>query len=221
MRFQAPTNPDVIAALNLALRLKRLEVSLYTQATGAAGFVAAGDLAAINVIRAHEVEHAAALNAAILARAGTVDPEPTFDFTAGGAIPGFAFTAGNYATFLGIAQGIEDLGGRALKGQLGRLMSDKGALSLAMAMLTVEAEHAARIRRLRGQKAWVTQGSRDTLPAFFEPVYAGEELALQGSVNVSTLPLAALNGGADAATEAFDEPLATADATVIVDAFVA
>jgi hypothetical protein len=44
---------------------------------------------------------------------------------------------------------------------------------------------------------------------------------MQGAVNVPALPLASLNGGADAATQAFDEPLATAQATAVIDAFVA
>jgi hypothetical protein len=220
MRYQAPASPDVIAALELALALKRMQVSLYSQATGAAGFVNAEDAAAIDAIRAHEVEHEAALSAALSARGGTPAAAATYDFTAGGAIPGFGFTAGNYPTFVGIAQGIEDLSTRALKGQLERLMSDKAALSLVLAMHAVEAEHSARVRRLRGEKSWITQGSRGTMPAFFDPVYAGDELATQGAVNVSTLPLTALNGGADAATQAFDEPLAAAQVTAVMDAFV-
>lgn len=220
MRYQAST-PAVLEALQLALRLKRLEVSLYSQALGAAGFVATGHVGAITTIRTHETEHAAALSAAITARGGTPAAEPTFDFTAGGANAGFTFGAGQYSTFLVLAQAIEDLGVRTLKGQLVRLMSDKPALSLAMAVHAVEAEHAARVRQLRGQDGWITQDLRDGLPAFLQPVYAGEALAVQGAVNVGALPLAALNGGVDAATQAFDEPLVTADATTVIDLFVA
>lgn len=220
MKYQAST-PAVLEALQLALRLKRMEVSLYSQALGAAGFVAAGDVGAFTTIRSHETEHAAALSAAIIARGGTPAAEPTFDFTAGGANAGFAFGAGQYTTFLALAQAVEDLGVRALKGQVVRLMVDKPALSLAMAMHAVEAEHAARVRQLRGQDGWITQDQRDSLPAFLQPVYTGEAIAMQGAVNVGALPLSSLNGGVDAATQAFDEPLVTADATAVIDLFVA
>ena len=221
MRKQASTPAEVVAALQLALTIKRMQVSLYTQALGAAGFVAAAEVAAITAIRLHEVEHASALSAALSARSTTPAADPTFDFTAGGAMPGFNFGAGQYQSFLALAQTIEDLGVRTLKGQLARLMTDKAAISLVMAMHAVEAEHSARVRRMRGQKPWITQASRDTLPAFMQPVYAGEEVSVQGAVNIVTLPHAALNGGADAATQAFDEPLATAQAAAIVDLFVA
>lgn len=219
MRFQqAPS--DVLAALQLALDLKRLQVSLYSQGI-AAGFIDAPDAGAMTAIHGHEQAHVAALTTAITARGGTPTAQPTWDFTAGGALAGFDFGLGQYPTFVGIAQALEDLGVRALKGQLTALMADKAALSLFMGIHTVEAQHAARVRSIRAQKSWPTQGSRDTLPEFLQPVYTGEELAVQGTVNVSTLPLAAINGGADAATQAFDEPLGGTAATAVINLFVA
>jgi hypothetical protein len=219
MRFQAAA-PEVITALQLALRIKRFEASLYTEAVASAGFVPAEDVAGMTTIRDHETEHVNALAAAITARGGTPAPAETYDWTAGGAFP-FNFNPGNYPTFLGLAQSIEDLGTRALKGQLPNLMSDKAALGLAMAMHAVEAQHASRVRRLRGQKAWPEQASRYTLPEFLQPVYTGEDVAVQAGVNVATLPLTSLNGGVDAATSAFDEPIAAGTAAAVIDLFAA
>lgn len=219
MRFQqAPT--DVLSALQLALDLKRLQLSLYSQGI-AAGFIDAPDAGAMNAIHGHEQAHVASLSAAITTRGGTVTAEPTWDFTAGGSLAGFNFGVGQYPTFVGIAQAVEDLGVRALKGQLAALMSDKAALSLFMSIHAVEAQHAARVRSIRAQKSWPTQASRDTLPEFLQPVYSGEELAVQGAVNVTALPLSATNGGADAATSAFDEPLGGAEARAVMNLFVA
>lgn len=219
MRFQAPAD-EVVQALQLMLRLKRLESTLYTEAVASAGFVPVEDVAGMTTIRNHETEHANALAAAITARGGTPAAAETWDFTAGGQFP-FNFNPGNYQTFLGLAQSIEDMGTRLFKGQLTRMISDKAALGLVMAMHAVEAQHASRVRRLRGQKAWPTQASRDTLPELMQPVYAGEELSVQGGVNIVALPLTSLNGGADAATSAFDEPMSGATASEIIDWFAA
>ncbi len=214
---QAPS--DVLTALQLALDLKRLQVSLYAQGIGA-GFVDAPDAGAINTIHGHEQAHVSALTTALTTRGGTPTAEPAWDFTAGGALPGFDFGVGQYPTFVGLAQAVEDLGVRALKGQLTALMADKAALSLFMSIHAVEAQHAARVRSIRAQKGWPTQASRDTLPEFLQPVYSGEELSVQGTVDVPALPLSATNGGADAATQAFDEPLSGAQARAVLDLFV-
>lgn len=219
MRFQqAPS--DVLSALQLALDLKRLQVSLYSQGI-AAGFVDPPDAGAMSTIQGHEQAHVSSLTAAITARGGTATAEPTWDFSAGGALAGFDFGAGQYPTFVGIAQAVEDLGVRALKGQLTALMADKAALSLFMSIHAVEAQHAARVRAIRAQRGWPRQDSRDTLPAFLQPIYSGEEQWFQLSVNVPALPLSATNGGADAATSAFDEPLGGTEARAIMDLFVA
>ena len=57
------------------------------------------------------------------------------------------------------------------------------------------------------------------MPAFAQAIYAGEDVTTQGSVNVGSA--LAANGGVDAATQAFDEPLTTAQVTAIITPFIA
>lgn len=215
--LQDPT-PEV-SALEAILLLKRLQADLCAQALAAPSFVPAGQNAAILAIGAHEASHAAVIEGLIVERGGTPSATPAFDFTAGGALAGFAFGSGQFPTFLALAQAFEDLAVRAIKGRLAELLSDAPALSFAMSMHSVDGAHAAELRRLRGQRGWITGSSRDTLPAFLQPVYAGEDVVLQGTVNVSTLSLTSINGGVDAATQAFDEPLGATAVTAITGMF--
>jgi hypothetical protein len=83
----------------------------------------------------------------------------------------------------------------------------------------VEARHASEIRRLRGKKAWITGNSRDGLPAFTQPSYDGEDNVVQAGLDISAL--GTNNGGVNAVTEAFDEPLTKDQVTAIVSPFFA
>jgi rubrerythrin len=170
-------------------------------------------------IAAHENQHVAALQSLITGKAATPGAKPTFDFTAKGNLPGFNFSAGQYETFKALAMAFEDTGVRAYKGQAPRLINDKAALGAALSIHSVEARHASEIRRLRGLKGWVSNASRDDLPAFTQGIYDGEDNLVQGGVTISTLPNAV--GGTSAATEAFDEPLTKAQVTAIVTPFLA
>jgi len=162
-----------------------------------------------------------ALQSLIRVKGATPIAKPAFDFTAKGDLPGFNFGAGQYETFKVLAMAFEDTGVRAYKGQAPRLMGDKAALNAALSIHSVEARHAAEIRRLRGKKAWITGSSRDDLPAFTQGIYAGEANESQGGVTLSTLPGYSANGGTAAGTEAFDEPLTKAEVTAIVTPFLA
>ena len=210
---------DVVDSLRLALLIAYLQSALYSRALSALGFVPTADATVIGTLSAQETNHVSSLTTLITGRGGVVPPRPTIDFTAKGALPGFAFAAGQYETFRMLAQAFEDLSVRTLKGQLQALVADKAALNEALATHAVEARHAAEIRRLRGKKGWITGSSRDDLPAFLQPIYAGEELTTQGSVDVAGA-LAAF-GGAEAASQAFDEPLTTAKVTAIITPFIA
>jgi hypothetical protein len=209
---------DVVDSLRLALLVAYLQSELYARAVAASGFVAAADSVVFTTLAGHETQHVGRLTTLIAARGGAPLARPTFDFTAKGALPGFAFAAGQYETFRMLAQAFEDLGVRAYKGQLPALVTDVAALNTALAIHSVEARHAAEVRRLRGRKGWITGSSLDDLPAFLQPIYAGEEVTTQGSVNVGGA--IATTGGTDAASQAFDEPLSTAQVTAIVQQFV-
>ena len=75
----------------------------------------------------------------------------TRTITAGGTFDTF----GDYPTFQLLAQGFEDFGVRAYKGQAPNLMASDAVLTAALRIHSVEARHASEIRRLRGQKGWI------------------------------------------------------------------
>ncbi|MEO8620922.1 MAG: ferritin-like domain-containing protein [bacterium] len=211
------TPVDVLDVLQFALLLEYLEADFYQRGMNASGLIPASDLTVFSTISAHETAHIGALQGLISGKGGTSIAKPTFDYTAKGSVPGFAFSATQYDVFTSLAQAFEDTGVRAYKGQVGRLINDKPVLAAAMAIHSVEARHASEVRRLRGLKGWVAGTSRDDLPAFLQAAYVGEENVTQLSVNVSTLATGSVS--ANSATEAFDEPLTMAQVMAIVTPF--
>jgi hypothetical protein len=214
---QTPT--DVLDVLQFALLLEQLEADFYTRGVAASGLIPAADLPIFQAISAHETAHVAALKSLITSKGGTPGTAPTFDYTAKGNVPGFNFGPTQYATFQVLAHAFEDTGVRAYKGQAGRLINDKAVLTAALTIHSVEARHASEIRRLRGKKGWITQNSRDDLPAFTQGIYDGEENTTHAGVNFATTLGTSANGGTDALTAAFDEPLTKAQVTAIIQPF--
>jgi hypothetical protein len=212
---QTPT--DVLDVLQFALTLEYLESEFYNRGVGSAGLIPASDLPIFQTIQKHENDHVAALKTFITQRGATPGAKPNFDFTAKGNVPGFNFSAGQYATFQVLSQAFEDTGVRAYKGQAGRLINDKPALNAALSIHSVEARHASEIRRLRGKKGWISGNSRDDLPAFTQGIYNGEDNTMQAGLDVSGLGTG--NGGVTAVTEAFDEPLTKDEVLAIVSPF--
>ena len=209
---------EVVDSLRLVLLVAYLQSELYARAAAATGFIATTDTAVFTVLNTQKAQHVSGLAALLTARGGPALAKPVFDFTAKGALPGFAFATGQYETFRILAQAFEDLGVRACKGQIQALVADEPALNAVLAVHSVDARHAAAVRRLRGKKGWITGSSRDDLPVFLQGVYAGEELTTQGSVDVAGA--ISSTGGAEAASQAFDEPLTTAQVTAIVTPFI-
>lgn len=208
----------VVTVLNFALTLEYLESEFYVRGVGTPGLIPAADQQIFNTIRAHEVEHVAFLES-VLGSAKVA--RPTFDFTAGnGSNAGpYADVFTNYGTFIAVAQAFEDTGVRAYKGQAPALRPYDAFLSAALTIHSVEARHAAEVRRLRGtfsemapHKGWIT-GNVTDIPGT-AATYAGEENTVQGGVNVTAF------GSIDAASEAFDEPLTMAQVLSIVDPFI-
>jgi hypothetical protein len=208
---------EVVDSIRLVLLVAYLQSELYSRAAAATGFIAATDAAVFATLGTQETLHVTGLTSLLTARGGPALARPTFDFTAKGALPGFAFATGQYETFLILAQAFEDLGVRAYKGQMQALVADEPALNAALAIHSVEARHAAEVRRLRGRKAWITGSGLDDVPTFLQAVYAGEEITTQGTVNVAGA--IATTGGAEAASQAFDEPLSAAEVAAVVAPF--
>lgn len=200
----------VMSVLNYALTLEHLEYRYYQMGIDAMGLIPSDDRTVFEQIRKHEEAHVGFLQETITALGGTPVAEPTFDFTAGGAFPD-PHNPENYAIFMALAQGFEDTGVRAYKGQAGALQAAASsatmntALTAALSIHGVEARHASQVRRMREQKGWITQAMAiEGYEAATAPIYAGEDNLMQGGVDVTTLPG---DVGADAATEAYDEPL--------------
>jgi Ferritin-like domain len=198
----------IIDVLNFALTLEFLEDDFYQMGIAAPGLIPGGDLPIFLQISKHETKHVALLQSVLGANA--VD-KPTFDFTAGGAFDPFNV----YAQFQILSQGFEDTGVRAYKGQAPALMGDNTILTTALRIHSVEARHASEVRRLRGQKGWITGNTTDPDAAPIAAVYAGEENTAQATVN--TVPF----GTADSASEAFDEPLSMDQVNAIAGMFIA
>ena len=214
---QAPS--AVVDVLQFALLLEYLESDFYTRGLATAGLIPTADSTIFSTIRTHENAHITTLIGLLTTRTVAPIARPVFDFTAKGAVPGFTFAPSQYETFKLLAHAFEDLGVRAYKGQAPRLITDKATLNVALGIHSVEARHASEIRRLRGKKGWITGSSRDDLPLFLQPIYAGEENATQAGVGLATI--ATGFGGVDSASEAFDEPLTKEQVTAIITPFLA
>jgi hypothetical protein len=210
---------EVVAALQLLLQVEYLQSALYASAVTATGLVPATDAPVFDKLASNTARPLSLITEAISTRSTLPTPSPAFDFTVKGAFPGFAFAAGEYATLQMLSQIVEDLGVRTYLGQLEVLASDKVALNTAQAIFTVKGRNASQVRRLRGKLGWITGNSRDDLPAFAQAVYDGEDNVQQGTVNV--VSLAGGFGETAGATQAFDEPLSSAQATAILALFLA
>jgi len=225
---QTGGNAAIVGVLNFALTLEYLEWEFYKQAVTAAPLIGANTAAqgALTTIRNHEGQHVTFLRTTITSLGGTpvTFTAANFDFTAGGAFP-TVFT--NYGTMLAVAQAFEDTGVRAYKGQAGNLVSSNAVLEAALQIHSVEARHAAHIRRMRRDtpgiaaavKPWITGNDRGGLPAATQGVYNGEEITTQAGVNI-IMNVNGINIDAASASEAFDEPLTKAQVEAIVAPFI-
>lgn len=256
--FGQSTPADVTAVLNFALMLEIVENEFYkavlgTSASSAqnsafatvrtAAAAVPGAVVTLQHIQKHEQQHVAFL----LANGATNLLNLTatsFDFTGNRSAAGggpFAAAGTNLPFLLAVAQGAEDTGVRAYKGQAGTLQSNSVVLEAALRIHAVEARHAAKIRRLRratGAPAQVRyagyiQGTgisaagvsnltsvSAAVTATFEAIYASDGNTTHGGVNVATLAnIPADIDLASAATMAFDEPLTKAAVIAIVQPF--
>jgi hypothetical protein len=213
-------------------------------AVRAAAATVPGAVNTLQQIQKHEAAHVATLTATGATNVFNLSAS-SFDFTgARGAGNGpFAKSTTDLAFLLQVAQGVEDTGVRAYKGQAANLMSQPAILEAALRIHSVEARHAARIRRLRRAAAGALDtvrwsgtvrgggapaaGATDlgTQPAMvtaaFEAIYGAGANATTApnELNVSHAGVNASAAAEAAGQEAFDEPLDRADVIKIVQPF--
>jgi hypothetical protein len=202
----------MVEVLNFALMLEYLGIDFYTKGLAAPGLLTGNMRPIFEQILKHEVGHARFLQSVLRDRATR---KPAFDFTGGngrGNGP-FADVFANRQTFLALSQAFEDLGVKAIKGQAGFLLPKDALLQAGLRIHSVEARHAAEVRRLRGEKAWITGDSRGGLPAMFEPIYDSED----DTYHFLLAPLPKTAG----TTEAFDQPMRKSMALDILSPFLA
>jgi hypothetical protein len=216
-----PTVPEI---LRFALTLEYLEFEFYRRGLEQAGLIPAEDRPLFQVFRDHEFAHVRFLENALGIAPDSA--KPTFDFTAGGAFPDWAT---NYGTYRALAQGFEDTGVRAYKGQAPNLRGNKAVLTAALQIHSVEGRHASMIRRRNGnfseqapQKGWITGRQTGAVPAQVgnQPVgdaiygpgspaasFPAEDNVSQGGVNLTTLTYTPPLENQLKISESFDEPL--------------
>lgn len=232
-------NSMIIDTLKFAFLLENLEAEFYkfvvtalNASTKPAGTPTGADLTAavgaFTVIRDHEIAHVNFLRTTLNSLSATGVPTYTaasFDFTAKGALPANP----DYATILAASQAFEDTGVRAYKGQAGNLVSNNAILQAALQIHSVEARHAAHIRRMRraagaSVKPWISMNDRGGLPSSpalpLQSIYNGEEETVQLGITIPGT-YGGITISPTAATEAFDEPLTKEQVTAIVTPFLA
>lgn len=215
---------SIVNVLQYALTLEHFEYRFYETGSRLAPIPAGADSTAIQIIRDSEMAHVNFLKTVISSVGATpVAEKATYDFTAQGTFP-TVFTS--YATFLAVAQVLEDTGVRAYKGRAGELLGQKVFLTAALGIHAVEARHAAKIRNMRRMnghaptlKSYITGGNDSGVPAA-NGNYGGttpESNVIQAGITIT-----GINGQAisvNSATEAFDEPLTAAEVLALVAPF--
>lgn len=157
---------DIVDVLTFALTLEHIEDAFYRSGLEADGLIPDEYVGIFNQIGKHEAAHVAFLSTAL---GSAAVPRPALDLTAGGQ---YADALTNFDTYLTLSQTFEDLGVAAYKGQAGNLIENDDILQVALQIHSVEARHAAIVRKIGGKKSW--DG------AFDEPMTKEDVLAAAG-----------------------------------------
>lgn len=154
---------QVVDILNFALTLEYLEDGFYRAALSQPGLIPPQFIEVFSTISRHESQHVSTLQGAL---GSAAIGQPKFDLTGRGRFPDIL---SNFKTFALVSQTLEDTGVAAYKGQAPKLAGGGDLLTTALRIHSVEARHAAEVRRVRGVRAWDT--------AFDKPMSKAQVLA--------------------------------------------
>lgn len=146
--FGAELPKEIVDTLVFALTLEHIEDAFYRSGLDVSGLIPEKYVGIFNQIGKHEAAHVAFLKAAL---GSAAIERPKLDLTAGGK---YADALTNFETYLTLSQTFEDLGVAAYKGQAGTLISSDAILTAALQIHSVEARHAAIVRKIGGKKSW-------------------------------------------------------------------
>lgn len=138
----------IVDVLTYALTLEHIEDAFYRSGLEASGLIPEEYVGIFNQIGKHEAAHVAFLTTAL---GSAAIERPALDLTAGGK---YADALINFDTYLTLSQTFEDLGVAAYKGQAGNLIENDDILQAALQIHSVEARHAAIVRKIGGKKSW-------------------------------------------------------------------
>jgi hypothetical protein len=156
---------EIVDVLNYALTLEHIEDAFYRSGLDA-GVIPSEYETIFQHIGLHEAQHVAFLSGAL----GSAAVErPALDLTAGGQ---YADALENFDTYVTLSVTFEDLGVAAYKGQATKLIGNDDLLTAALQIHSVEARHAAIVRKIAGMKSWTG--------AYDEPMTMEEVLAAAG-----------------------------------------
>lgn len=161
--FSQALPAQVADILNFALTLEYLEDEFYRTALSQQGLIPQEFIPVFAQISKHETAHVATLKGAL---GSAAIAKPKFDLTARGK---FHDILSNFKTFALVSQTLEDTGVAAYKGQAPALTGGGTLLTTALQIHSVEARHAAEVRRVRGVKSWTG--------AFDQPMTKAQVLA--------------------------------------------
>ncbi len=141
---------QVVDILNFALTLEYLEDGFYRAALAQPGLIPPQFVEVFSTISRHESQHVSTLQGAL---GSAAVGQPKFDLTGGGKYPDIL---SNFRTFALVSQTLEDVGVAAYKGQAPKLAGGGDLLTTALRIHSVEARHAAEVRRVRGVPSWTS-----------------------------------------------------------------
>lgn len=199
---------EAVDVVTLALDLERLQLAYYRAALVRDALLPRVGRRIVEAIAGHEAEHVELLNGVLGQRAVAAR---RYDFTAGGALD----PLGSYPAFLELAQVLEDTVQRGYRGQIERLSGAPDLLTAVLRIHSVQARHAALVRRLRSRPGWV--GSEP--PGVGRPLagaYAGTDRVERYGVDVTRVARVERRHAA----AAFDDGLTEREVRGVVARFV-